>query len=35
MSLDDVERQGMCVAAGLAEGHKFDWHSGQWIKPNG
>jgi hypothetical protein len=33
MEMDTTERRGFCIAAGLKEGHQFDWNSHSWKKP--
>ncbi len=35
MDLDDIERRGFCIAAGIVEGGTFDWNVLSWRKPNG
>ncbi len=35
MGMDDIERRGFCIAAGIAEGGVFDWHGLRWEKANG
>lgn len=35
MDMDDIERRGFCIAAGIVEGSNFDWAAHTWKKPNG
>lgn len=30
MGMDDTERRGFCIAAGMADGNKFDWNMMSW-----
>jgi hypothetical protein len=34
MALDNDERQGMVIAAGLNDGYEFDWAAFKWVNPN-
>jgi hypothetical protein len=35
MDMDDIERRGFCIAAGVVEGGKFDWNGMRWEKAHG
>jgi hypothetical protein len=34
MEMDDIERRGYCIAAGIVEGGEFDWNGLKWKRPN-